>query len=195
MNITSFFLKHRILANPLANPRDQKKPRVQHFFFETEDFCCKSKHRSIGGMQLSLKPFFSHLFFSLARKLMKQIELKRRPGNMQRNVKQLQHIESRICSTFVGKSGLGALQRNIRHKWLETSGALETKCSLLGFVLRKKLRPFKEAGRQWETKWETQGDSAVVDGGGILCGEAIRVGEQCQTIQRIVCLLGYGGIK
>ena len=99
-----FSLKHPILANP----RDQKKPRVQHFFFETEDFCCKSKHRSIGGMQLSLKPFFSHLFFSLARKLMKQIELKRRPGNMQRNVKQLQHIE-RICSTFVEKSGLGAL--------------------------------------------------------------------------------------
>ena len=59
---------------------------------------------------------------------------------------------------------------------METSGALETKCSLLGFVLRKKLCPFKEAGRQWETKWETQGDSAVVDGGGILCGEAIRVG-------------------
>ena len=36
-----FSLKHPILANP----RDQKKPRVQHFFFETEDFCCKSKHR------------------------------------------------------------------------------------------------------------------------------------------------------
>ena len=69
---------------------------------------------------------------------------------------------------------------------METIGALETKCSLLGFVSRKKLCPFKEAGRQWETKWETkwetQGDSAVVDGRSILCGEAIRVGEQFQTI-------------
>ena len=38
-------------------------------------------------------------------------------------------------------------------KWKKKSSALKPECSVLGFVFRKRWRPFKEAGRQCSGRW------------------------------------------